>query len=255
MPKPKIPQFTPKQLDYDAYVKKFKGENLPKTTDETYTPQWIYEALYNFVDKNVYPLADKKVVRPFFPGGNYEKDLKKYDKNTVVLDNPPFSQVIEIIKTYREHNIKFLLFVPMPSAIRAIYNGCGLICPRGALTFENGAQVKTFFAHNFFDKPSLIVSDKLDTALGMDKKAKKRQYKVPPEVLCVKNLTHWINHKAKPEDLLVLGNPKRVKLYSQDTDKLVELYPHTPLVFDNKVQFGEDYDKQEGEPLYIGKYL
>lgn len=249
----KIPHFTAKQLDWDAYVKKFGDK--PRTTDETYTPKNVYEAVYNWVDKHFYSLKGYKVVRPFFPGGNYEKDLKKYDKNTVVLDNPPFSQVIEIIKTYREHNIKFLLFVPMPSAIRAIYDGCGLICPRVALTFENGAQVKTFFAHNFFTEPSLIVSDKLDTALGMDKKAKKRQYKVPPEVLCVKNLIHWINHKAKPEELLVLGNPKRVKLYSQETNKPLKMFGTYEFVFDNKVQFGEDYDKQEGEPLYIGKYL
>lgn len=59
--------------DYEAYVAKFHDrDNLPKTTDETYTPEDVYNAVVDYVD-TIYPLEGKVVVRPFYPGGDYEQ--------------------------------------------------------------------------------------------------------------------------------------------------------------------------------------
>ena len=54
--------------DYESFVKKFSANE--KTTDDTYTPQDVYEAVVAYVD-TIYPLKGKKILRPFFPGGDY----------------------------------------------------------------------------------------------------------------------------------------------------------------------------------------
>ena len=55
--------------DYESYVAKFKDE--PKTTDDTYTPKDVYEAVLQYVGE-VYDMTGKQVLRPFYPGGDYE---------------------------------------------------------------------------------------------------------------------------------------------------------------------------------------
>ncbi len=46
--------------DYDGFVNKFK----PKlTTDDCYTPQYVYDVIRDLVDENVIPLEGKRVVR------------------------------------------------------------------------------------------------------------------------------------------------------------------------------------------------
>lgn len=52
--------------DYDGFVEKFKPKN---TTDDCYTPPAVYEAVLDYVDRNVTPLDGREVVRPFWPGG------------------------------------------------------------------------------------------------------------------------------------------------------------------------------------------
>ena len=55
--------------DYESYVAKFKDG--PKTTDDTYTPKDVYEAVLQYVGE-VYDMTGKQVLRPFYPGGYYE---------------------------------------------------------------------------------------------------------------------------------------------------------------------------------------
>lgn len=54
--------------DYDAFVEKFEAK---KTTDDCYTPKEVMDVVINYVNEN-YPLHGKKIIRPFFPGGDYE---------------------------------------------------------------------------------------------------------------------------------------------------------------------------------------
>ena len=58
--------------DYESYIAKFQSKDHEKTTDDTYTPQDVYEAVLKYVD-SIYPLEGKQILRPFYPGGDYEK--------------------------------------------------------------------------------------------------------------------------------------------------------------------------------------
>ena len=55
--------------DYEGFSAKFKDN--PKTTDECWTPKDIYEAVLQYVGE-IYPLEGKQILRPFYPGGDYE---------------------------------------------------------------------------------------------------------------------------------------------------------------------------------------
>ena len=130
---------------YDEFVDKFK-EKL--TTDDCYTPPVVYDIVRKFVDEKVAPLKDRKVIRPFFPGGNFE-DLKQYPKDCVVLDNPPFSLLSKILRFYHEHDIQFFLFGPHLTLFSAHEIQELTYLPVCApVTYENGAVVSTGFITN-----------------------------------------------------------------------------------------------------------
>ncbi|MFR0556541.1 hypothetical protein [Pseudoscardovia radai] len=55
---------------------------------------------------------DVPIVRPFWPGTDYER--AQYPDGCVVVDNPPFSILAKIIRFYQAHGIRFFLFAPRP---------------------------------------------------------------------------------------------------------------------------------------------
>lgn len=131
--------------DYDAFVDKF-NEEQPLTTDDCYTPPVVYDLVKNFVDEKLLPLKGRKVVRPFFPGGDYT-DLKQYPDDCVVIDNPPFSIYAEIVRFYIKNEIPFFLFGPQLTLFVADADAC--FCPFNTIiTYENGAKVNTGFVTN-----------------------------------------------------------------------------------------------------------
>ena len=77
--------------DYESFLAKFADN--PKTTDDCFTPKDVYEAVVKYVG-TVIDMSDKVVLRPFFPGGDYEN--AEYPENGVVIDNPPFSLFTKI---------------------------------------------------------------------------------------------------------------------------------------------------------------
>ena len=122
--------------DYDGFVEKFKPK---KTTDDCYTPEIVYNAIADWV-ANEYHLNKTDFVRPFYPGGDYER----FDySGKIVVDNPPFSILMKIIKFYVDHDIKFFLFAPTPYG-----DYCTVLPIGGDVTYENGAVVNTSFATN-----------------------------------------------------------------------------------------------------------
>lgn len=126
--------------DYDGFVEKFKPK---KTTDDCYTPSIIMDAVNNWV-ANEYHLDKVKFVRSFYPGGDYKNC--EYS-GSVVVDNPPFSILSEIIKFYAEKNIKFFLFCPTLTCCR--YGDIATVLPVGVgITYENGAVINTSFVTN-----------------------------------------------------------------------------------------------------------
>ena len=91
---------------YEEFVEKFKPK---KTTDDCYTPPAVYEAVKDWAIER-FQLQDKNIVRPFFPGGDYQNE--RYTENDVVIDNPPFSIISQICNFYVDNDIKFFLFAP-----------------------------------------------------------------------------------------------------------------------------------------------
>ena len=126
--------------DYDGFVEKFKPK---KTTDDCYTPEIVYNAIADWV-ANEYNLDKSVFFFFFYPGGDYER----FDYgNKIVVDNPPFSILSQIIKFYVDKGIKFFLFAP--TLVLCRYGDYCTVLPIGGdVTYENGAVVNTSFATN-----------------------------------------------------------------------------------------------------------
>ena len=130
--------------EYDAFVEKFKPK---KTTDDCYTPPLVYDAVRDWACKE-YGIDPSCIVRPFFPGGDYE--AFDYPPGCVVLDNPPFSIVSKICEFYLDRNIPFFLFAPSMTVFsgkRAVMRMTHIICD-AQIIYENGAVVGTAFVTN-----------------------------------------------------------------------------------------------------------
>lgn len=137
--------------DYEGFVEKFK----PKlTTDDCYTPPAVYDALLEWIDANIMPLAGIKVLRPFYPGGDYEHF--DYPAGSVVIDNPPFSILAKIIRFYNEKGIKYFLFAP---AITQFNSCCTVTCivANARIRYHNGAKVPTSFGTNMVQDGTRIM--------------------------------------------------------------------------------------------------
>ena len=131
--------------DYEKFVDKFK----PKlTTDDCYTPQNIYEAIRDWAVKH-YGLQGAPVVRPFYPGGDYEHE--PYPDGCVVIDNPPFSILSQICRFYTERGIQFFLFAPALTLFGIAAGTCNYLPMSCRITYENGADVRTSFVTNLGD--------------------------------------------------------------------------------------------------------
>ena len=127
--------------DYDGFVEKFE---LKKTTDDCYTPEIVYNAIADWV-ANEYNLIKADFVRPFYPGGDYER----FDySGKIVVDNPPFSISMKIIKFYVDHDIKFFLFAPTLAGLCRYGDICTVMPIGVSIKYENGAAISTSFATN-----------------------------------------------------------------------------------------------------------
>lgn len=134
-----------KSENYDEFVEKFEPK---KTTDDCYTPPAIYEAVKDYVLDKWEDLEGYKIERPFYPGGDYQKDAESYDDKTVVIDNPPFSILSKIVDYYIEHNIKFFLFAPTLTALTYANRDITIVAINEDIIYENKAKVKTCFITN-----------------------------------------------------------------------------------------------------------
>lgn len=128
--------------EYDEFTAKFE----PKlTTDDCYTPDEVYQAVKDWAC-NEYGIDPDSCVRPFYPGGDYERF--DYPDGCTVLDNPPFSIMSKIIDFYEERGIRYFLFGPGLS----LFSGnrpCNYLVPGVIVTYENGAKVNTGFVTSY----------------------------------------------------------------------------------------------------------
>lgn len=134
--------------EYQAFVDKFK----PKfTTDDCYTPPVVYEAVADWTAQT-YGLDKASFVRPFWPGRDYQRE--EYPPGCVVVDNPPFSIMAEIVPWYCRRGIRFLLFNQHTTGMKAyaIAHRCTVLATDCTVTYANGAMVATAFLTNLEDK-------------------------------------------------------------------------------------------------------
>lgn len=169
--------------DYDGFVEKFKAK---KTTDDCYTPEPIYEAIAQWACRE-YGIDASKIVRPFYPGGDYER--YDYPDGCCVLDNPPFSILSKIVAFYIERNIDFFLFAPTLTLLNVRRGGIGRICANSNITYENGASVNTSFISNL--EPAVVRSapdlfkiiKQVDDKLRAQLKKQTPAYEYPSEII------------------------------------------------------------------------
>ena len=174
-----------KNQDYNEFVDKFKPK---KTTDDCYTPVPIYNALIRYIDENVVCLKNYQILRPFYPGGNYEK--VKYEDYNIVIDNPPFSIMAKIVDFYIDRNIKFWLFAPHLTLFQYSNRNCTMVVTNLGIKYENGAIVNTGFITNLLPQDQLVnvngmLRDILANAQKKEKKKIKQRkvYIYPPQVV------------------------------------------------------------------------
>ena len=129
--------------EYQAFVEKFKPK---KTTDDCYTPDNVYNAVLAWVRSEYRIPESTPIVRPFWPGGDYEREI--YPKECVVVDNPPFSIISKICRNYQENGIKFFLFAPYLTNFAGGLRGVCSVIIDASVIYENGAEVSTAFITN-----------------------------------------------------------------------------------------------------------
>ena len=185
--------------EYQAFLEKFEAK---KTTDDCYTPDNIYNAVKKWcVEK--YGLQGKKLIRPFYPNGNYQKE--DYSGDCVVLDNPPFSIISEICEWYTERGIKFFMFAPTLTLLGIARGTMKYVACGAGVTYENGANVNTSFVTNLGDK-KIIASAELREIVEEENKENLRKlhkelpkYSYPDEVLTATMLCYMAAHGTSLE--------------------------------------------------------
>lgn len=170
--------------DYESFIAKFRDS--PKTTDDCFTPKDVYEAVVEWLG-SVYDMSDKVILRPFFPGGDYENS--DYPENGVVIDNPPFSMFTKIYAFYAAHKIPFFLFGPGMTITSCCKYGCTAVMVDNNIVWDNGAVVRVDFASNLFGDIMAMTAPKLRQMLAacpsQNVKKSLPSFAYPPEVVRV----------------------------------------------------------------------
>ena len=185
--------------EYQAFLEKFEAK---KTTDDCYTPDNIYDVVKKWCIER-YGLKGKKIIRPFYPGGDYQKE--DYSGDCVVLDNPPFSIISEICEWYTERNIPFFMFAPALTLLGIARGTMNYVACCVNVTYANGANVSTSFVTNLGNK-KIVASAELHELVEEANKESLRKmhkelpkYSYPDEVLTATMLGYMAAHGTSLE--------------------------------------------------------
>ncbi len=169
--------------EYNEFLDKFDPK---KTTDDCYTPDLVYDAVVEWVVEE-YGVKQEDFVRPFYPGGDYQ--AFKYKDNAIVVDNPPFSILSEILNFYDERKIKFFLFAPALTLFSSSSSSSCAIAVGVGIVYENNANVSTSFLTNL-EEDRIRTAPTLYNAVQKAVEEVRRQtvvelpkYKYPDEVV------------------------------------------------------------------------
>ena len=163
------------------------GRNI-NTSDECYTPPAVYDTVLDYAVER-YNLQGKHIVRPFIPGGDYQKYV--YGKNDVVIDNPPFSITTKTVNWYIDHNIPFFLFINGlygVSLSRKLHGKVTVIVTNASVSFyhkPNNKVIRLGFVTNMEPKNIIIRGDATLTNRlnGLVKKKSFKRYHYPDNFL------------------------------------------------------------------------
>lgn len=213
--------------DYESYIKKFEGK---KTTDDTYTPRDVFEAVLQYVSE-IYDLNGKQILRPFYPGGDYER--AEYPADGVVIDNPPFSIFKKVVSFFAARKIPFFLFGPGMTILN-VFKYCSVVIVSPAIRFENGANVRCNFATNLFDQKQVTTATRLTQLLKQCESQQNANsitlYDYPEQVLSVSDLQTI----ARGTDDFCLTEKEAVIIESLNGRKLFG--PHLLIGFKNALR-------------------
>ena len=159
--------------DYEGFVEKFKPK---KTTDDCYTPPEVYQAVLEYVGALI-DIKELKVLRPFKPGGDYENE--DYDAQTIVIDNPPFSILSQIVRFYEKRGIKYFLFAPHLTVFST--KAKTSILTNADIIYENGAQINTDFVSNLFGDVRIKTAPTLRSAIKAAQREMRQKKKELPK--------------------------------------------------------------------------
>lgn len=183
---------------YDEFVKKFEPK---KTTDDCYTPPAVFDAVKAWAVKE-YGINAAKIVRPFYPGGDYEN--YDYSGGAVVVDNPPFSLVSKIIDFYQEWSVPFFLFCPGLTFFSTMVGRpeiTGVIIETNVI-YDNGASVPTCFLTNLDDVNVIRTAPDLNQKIKEiqeSEKASLPKFTYPNEVVNASRLRKLVRAGVKIE--------------------------------------------------------
>jgi len=201
--------------EYLEFVDKFKPKH---TTDDCYTPDNIYDAVAQYVVKT-YGKNRENFVRPFYPGGDYQR--YNYKPDDVVVDNPPFSILAEIVSFYASKGIGFFVFAPTLTLFTSWKNIVTFIPVGVSVTYENGANVNTSFITNMEGDNQVRTAPDLRKTLEIeDKKNREKirkkirkelpKYSYPDNVITAAMCARWakygIEFKLTRSDCVRIGS-------------------------------------------------
>lgn len=169
----------------------------------------MYETIKDWACRE-YGIDPRKVVRPFYPGGDYERF--DYSDGKVVVDNPPFSILSKICTFYRDRDIPFFLFAPNLTIFSSTSrNGAHMIVTGSTIEYANGAQVNTSFVTSFGDdliRTAPDLANAIDETVKRVRKEQRRhlpKYAYPPELLTVTRLNEvgnaGVDFRVKASDV------------------------------------------------------
>lgn len=161
--------------EHKKFADKFKPK---KTTDDCYTPPYIYDVILNWAVEE-YNLQGREIVRPFYPGGDYKN--YKYPSGCVVVDNPPFSRLAEICDFYLANHIDFFIFAQTNTLFSTGARDLNYVIINESIIYENGAKVATSFITNMGDFKINVCGDLNDKIKNVKKRAWQENKKSLPK--------------------------------------------------------------------------
>lgn len=179
---------------YDQFVDKFKPK---KTTDDCYTPALVFDAVLGWACAE-YGFEPTAIVRPFFPGRDYE--AADYPEGCVVLDNPPFSILSQILRFFETKSIRYFLFAPALTLFSAANSGLSrcYLATGADVIYENGAAVRTSFITNLdtaLVRSAPDLREAVETASKQVQREKKTapppKYEYPDEIITAAMVQRW----------------------------------------------------------------